>query len=171
MDQYVVGQLLYRAYVNQAQGPYTAEFKVKSLHKGYVKITSESVMGRLTPGTEHEYTEAISAIINHFAPTPIEALEKLNMQKQCERDEHVGRIDDIETDIRAINRILMDDPPLELWGIYDKGNGNLVLAAQSEAQAWGTICAVKGRHRRDLEKQGYRCNKVLAREHWEFTIA
>lgn len=171
MDTYTVGQTIYRAYMGNNHRVYTVEFKIKSVHGNYVRITAEWNCRKLTPGIIHEYAEKVEHIISSYASITIEALEKLGKRKQHEQEEQADRIADLEADLRSINSAMLDDPPLELWGIYDDGGGELVLAAQSESQAWEFICAIKGRDQRDLEKRHYRCNRVLAREHWEFPAA
>lgn len=107
MDTYAVGQVLYRVYVGK-RGIYTVEFKMGRLHKGYVKITSESVAGEITPGREHEYTEAFTAIKNHFALTPIGALEKLRDRWEQDRIIQESGIRIVESNIRAITQVITD---------------------------------------------------------------
>ena len=111
MDSYAVGQVLYRAYVSEYQGVFTVKYEIKSIHEGYVKMVSDWNGGKFIPGQEYRYTEAIETIIDHYAPTPIEALEKLRAQKQGEQSEQLGVIAATERDILAITKEMLDDHP------------------------------------------------------------
>jgi len=116
MDIYVRGQVLHRAYVAEDRGAYTIEVEIKSIHgDDCVEIISqyrEMLIGcadergdrKGTSGNEYRCTQQVQHLVDHYAPTPIEALEKLRAGKYQTKEALFGQIAEIEAEIRLITR-------------------------------------------------------------------